>query len=628
MLLPDHPEKQNMATNQIRNEYHFAHNRALLAICVLVTGSLHVTHYMLSLPGAHELIERASLSFFELEQTVEDSIVSGGRLANPKNHELSGGLTSKFDSSSFSMDESSQSLAGVRSSLLELPGIIINALNTLQMEKQNVQRLKELQQLEREREKEREAERVRDRARSSGRPQSSTSPMIGNRESFVDKRKQSQSATILRVKDLSSTRRSSTSHRGQRLSPIEFSTQSLPRASPARAEKHSENVHLSHSHEREFSSPTYAVQTEKASLYLQNKTVDMLRVKSPPSSLQFKAAQSIQRDRVAPLHSQKSQDSIMNISLRAIDKHADQSILHVIEVPSERDADSQNEKQEALFLNPSLFQSTTYSSLPQSKGVDEQPEETVVIPLKSSMISPNAHGLSSYRDFFSVVPSSPHLPSRIKAEDAIIVGEDMTRIRNKFRALAQSAVDRTKNDGDGVMINGKSTVSIQERARKVYAPKRTHYPWEPAPKADTKKGSETDKTIEKESMAVEQLALLDELFDSVDNSSNDKQAKDSQSNYSSIEVEQDDDPTPAWQNSDQRYNPKQYGLKLDNVDFEEQNLFDNFKSIFDYAEVAPPNINNKNIDLDRDDDQSYNPASNNMVRFAREVQQSNDMILG
>ncbi len=174
------------------------------------------------------------------------------------------------------------------------------------------------------------------------------------------------------------------------------------------------------------------------------------------------------------------------------------------------------------------------------------------------------------------------------------------------------------------MYNGKSTVSIEERARKVYAPKRTHYPWEKPP--SPKDGSKT-ATAKHEEMAakesLEPLSFLDDLFDQ-GNSENISQSN-PPTMLTNPQLDGDDDKTPAWYQQN-NFEPHKYGIKLDTMEFEEQNLFDNFKSIFDYAQPLVPDHEKKSGSKLIGTDDLNQPGVNQ--KFVQEIQQTSDMLLG
>lgn len=180
------------------------------------------------------------------------------------------------------------------------------------------------------------------------------------------------------------------------------------------------------------------------------------------------------------------------------------------------------------------------------------------------------------------------------------------------------------------MVNGKSTVSILDRAKKVYSPKK-------ASRAanNNQLGNEESNVPSKSSL--EPLEFLDDLFEQPNISNEEEGASTksnlnangtSMSNHPLMTLDDENDKTPAWNhNHAVPYDPAAYGLKLDTTEFEEENLFDNFKSIFDYSQPIPPNYDNSNDD---DREPLYNSDSNNQgpqVRFVTEVEQTLDMLL-
>jgi hypothetical protein len=177
------------------------------------------------------------------------------------------------------------------------------------------------------------------------------------------------------------------------------------------------------------------------------------------------------------------------------------------------------------------------------------------------------------------------------------------------------------------MQNGKSTVSIEERARKVYAPKRTHYPWEkpPSPKDGSKSASaKQEEMAAKESL--EPLSFLDDLFDQ--GSGDDIRHSNPPTLMTNPGTDADEEKTPAWYQNQSHFDHQSYGIKLDTMEFEEQNLFDNFKSIFDYAEPIAPDNTKKSTSRMLGGDDANIPSSNSHLKFVQEVQQTNDILLG
>ena len=416
-------EEDKIMTSALKDEFHYAHNRSLLAVCILICGSNEVARYVYKLDGAHYLIVLAS-DCFNTNNKIKEPYSGakhqpgsgGGNIAKygggvPGNN----GSTDTFDN--------------------DLPGVIINALNILQMEKQNEQRLLGSKSRSSMTSGAVGTQLMENSgSRSLGRPKSiSSPPSLTDRESFHDSKPNSSSKT--------KHGRSSSVH-GKRLSPIiNFSAQSMPNSSPPRMEQRSEAVQLTNTMSLDFQSK-YVVETERRKLYIQNKVDDIMRSKSPVSPLQYHAAKTIQKTNSNPLHAQNSQDSLLLSSLEAIDKGAKESIL----------AKKEEEPLESLYIDPSLVFQSTVTATTYTTQHPERSNNTSIADgpiLKSSMISPNAHGLSAYRDFFSNIPSSPALPKRIEAKDAIIPGEDMNRIRNKFKLLAEAAVEKTKTSGDG-----------------------------------------------------------------------------------------------------------------------------------------------------------------------------------
>lgn len=414
-------QEEMIISQAVRDEYHYAHNRALVALSTLITGSNAVAKYVYKLPGAHQLLMLASNFYHDHDH----------------HHYPSGGSRGSHDE----LDN-------------DLPGVIINALNTLQMERQHETRLIQLQQQQQQQ----QAMLLNNNGggasesgsnKSLGRPKSSASPslMDNQQEAFDGPGNSSRSASAGKLSRAGGQRKPN-SRNGQRLEPLSVAHSTpLPMSSPPKSQKANQNIQLSNSMSTNFQG-NYNVETERYHLYNQNQADDMIRQRSPASPLQYKATRTIQKSTSAPLHAQASHDTLLLSSLEAIDANAKESIM---EKRDPRDPNYPTLAQTAALYQQSTV--STASSNPKKStssfgdniAPDGQPQEPQTSPLYG-------HGLSASRDFFAKVPHQPVLPTRIEAKDVIIEGEDLTRIRQKFKILAESAISQTKTGGKGKII--------------------------------------------------------------------------------------------------------------------------------------------------------------------------------
>ena len=219
-----------------------------------------------------------------------------------------------------------------------------------------------------------------------------------------------------------------------------------------------------------------------------------------------------------PIKYQPNSDILISNSLNSIDKHTNKPIVATPVIL--QDYKSYQELQsrgaadelqgEHSIIDAGFEYSTEVSheasySPSQQRAVDADRDESkfksrgsVVIvapatngtPAKPVSSTPGAH-----RDFFGQLPAIPRLPERIEPASVIDQHEDMRQIREKFAALAAEAIRQITDKGGytfffgleffrtqkiilffvctGYMRNGKGSVSIPERARRVYSPTKT-----------------------------------------------------------------------------------------------------------------------------------------------------------
>jgi hypothetical protein len=120
-------EVQWILTENAKSEFRYAHNRALLALASLIVASHEIVSYVVSLPGALEIIKLSCSIYTE----------DGSQLHPGSSHHSSN------DNGSVGSGKGNRRL---NSTHPNLPGIILTALNSLQMENHQQIRMKAQQQ--------------------------------------------------------------------------------------------------------------------------------------------------------------------------------------------------------------------------------------------------------------------------------------------------------------------------------------------------------------------------------------------------------------------------------------------------------------------------------------------------
>lgn len=187
-----------------------------------------------------------------------------------------------------------------------------------------------------------------------------------------------------------------------------------------------------------------------------------------------------------------------------------------------------------------------------------------------------------------------------------------------------------------VFDNGRNALSISERARRVYSPNRSS-------RSSADGALRTGSSAGLGRSGLQPLSFLDEddTFGS-DSKNNDQDllmnSSDSPAAIRKRSVgdsgqNNNDDPekTPAW-------NPRPeglayYGIRLDNVEFEEQDLFERFKPIFDFDDAGDEDAKKQTVAAGGGDQDFYdNQNAKGAFQVTRgkipgELDQTNDLLL-
>lgn len=382
------------STSQIREEYCYAHDSSLLAIALLIKGSQAVVEHVLTLPGAPDLLQ-----------------LSVSHYANRHNGEI---------------DE-----------------VILNAVNAIQMEKQRLVRMRARESML--------TVQTSSSSASGGLPRphpSAKSPVLPHM-----RRSQSQEAT------------KNTSQSNKPIRPVttipfsgDKATEDLAWAmatiqpSPPRLVSQSQALSLTNGLETNFRAE-YMEETEKGRLYLMKQADQVSKERGPPSDFTVQAAGQLRSTLQASIHHPPSIDNLLETSLRKIDANTEESILLQKKSSGQQDVPGYAEKL-GLFPPQSLstpgvpeVSFTSYYNNGSQSLQSRMPESNSASADAAGFLQ---HGLSASRDFFGHLPAKPFIPKRIEAKDCIHPTEDLDKIREKFRLIADNAVMKIKGEGDEI----------------------------------------------------------------------------------------------------------------------------------------------------------------------------------
>eukprot|EP01039_Chlorochromonas_danica_P003658 gene3658-4004_t len=531
------------STSQIREEYCYAHDSSLLAIALLIKGSQAVMEHVLTLPGASDLLQ-----------------LSVSHYAGRHNGEI---------------DE-----------------VILNAVNVIQMEKQRQVRM-------RARESMLTVQTSSSSSASGGLPRphpSAKSPVLPHM-----RRSRSQEATKYTSQSQKSLRPISTvPFSGDKATEDLAWAMSAIQPSPPRLVSQSQPLSLANGLEANFRAE-YVEETEKGRLYLMKQADQVSKERGPPSDFTVQAAGQLRSTLQASIHHPPSVDNLLETSLRKIDANTEESILLQKKSSGQQDVPAYAEK---LGLFPPQSLSTpgvpevsfaSYYNNGSQSSQSKMPESN-----SADAAGFLQHGLSASRDFFGHLPPKPFIPKRIEAKDCVHPTEDLDKIREKFRLIADNAVMKIK--GEGVLRNGKNTVSIEERARRVYSPQKHQLPSlggsqlmntlasnkanESKPPRTASGGIKPLQPIQSNTTGLFPLSLDDpDLHPSLIQTRGDSEVLSTTSSWQEGSTVETEEQTPAWNSISTHAEQGYFGFKLDAVDLEEEGnaLFDAFKPIFDYT---------------------------------------------
>jgi hypothetical protein len=444
---------QDVVHDNVKNEYRYAHNRALLAICSLLVSSHDIVSYVVGLQGAIEVI-KLSASIYAEDELHSRGLGSAGNM---------GSIDSFGGSSKPGSRRSNEAHPN-------LPTVISTALNSLILEKQHQNRLKAMMNHNSQ-----TSDKGFSSAGNSRRSSVSLSineagnPIPAPAGSPLPARKVSTSPG--KIKGPNQKLKPLSSQSNTRSAPALDFNNTMAKGSRPVTEHLTQSVPLSSQYEIPFDA-NYSKETEKYQLYIQNQNTAKAIEKGLASPLQFYAAKQITQQNRGPLQANvlSRPDAVLNNSLQVIDASIQDSLLQPVK-PVDRtpisslmfsqnlnqgSRGSSNNNENNLMQNSQFLPSNSISLLKTESNTlsnvnnNEQDEIGDRRLLKSAPVSPFNHGMSATRDFFGILPVKPDLPHRIEARDVIVPNEPISKIRKKFQILGENAVNQIKQSGKSI----------------------------------------------------------------------------------------------------------------------------------------------------------------------------------
>jgi len=382
--------------------------------------------------------------------------------------------------------------------------------------------------------------------------------------------------------------------------------------SPKREVQH-DTIQLGDRMKMKFTSE-YEVETEKGELHLIN-SYDKKYHPHQAGELKKESNREKRKAPHNPLAYNPDNDALIGSSLETMGTTTSRPITSQTPQRSTRTTPQQQQQQQQ---QQSLQEDSQVSVSQESDAESEVSYRRSLVKDDEELLS---RSFSAGTDFFGRLPAKPIIPLRIEPKDVIIEGEDMVRIREKFQKLADSAERSTgiKGLSEVEKIRKKFTDDI----KKVYGPKNFHFVSENHNKHAEKHGTSMkspgigsptrvgtsgtgiggdaplDPVMEDQyfaqfsdadGVALQDLPIQPNLrMEGMDFSMVDGEEFGGAGIPPPHQQQRSDgDSAPATIHGSTTTSdgPEVYGLRLENFDFDEQNLFEGFKPIFDYPPQA------------------------------------------
>ncbi|KAJ1410194.1 hypothetical protein B484DRAFT_455928 [Ochromonadaceae sp. CCMP2298] len=347
------------------------------------------------------------------------------------------------------------------------------------------------------------------------------------------------------------------------------------KGSAPRTEVLNESIQLMGQHKMKFQGE-YEVQTETGELYLLNSYDAQYKPESHSDlARQSQADKHFAKNK--PLNYNPSGDKMLEYSLDEIGTTTLRPLMSQSPSPPRRTVSEPYQTDQSGTLHS------------RSVTTDVSSEYT-----RQQEIAAN---VASSLSFFANLPSQPGIPTRIEAKDVIVEREDLTRIRMKFREWADD-VEKKAYGKKGLTAAEKTKTAISENLSSVYGPKKFMFVSENHEKHSARKPKKISGDGEGGEEGLD-ARMEQEMFGSFsDESGVPFQDRPFQPHMGgmgggmegmefSIVDPPMSGPDTLQAGSTASEGPEVYGLRLENFDFDEQNLFDGFKPLFDYPTREP-----------------------------------------
>lgn len=194
-------------------------------------------------------------------------------------------------------------------------------------------------------------------------------------------------------------------------------------------------------------------ENEKFSLFLQNQAQDIIQNSEKPSKYLQSSANTIQKTANLPLKSTANKledDSLLVNTFDVIDKNVQNQVIieqnGVTETGGASEiSNSKGENKYRVAIRPSLYDELEMDSSLSLTSISENGKN-----IKTNV--------SEYRDFFSKLSNPPKMPIRLEPKDIIVPNEDISKIRKKFKVLAEEALAQAAKEDVGLRHLSKKPI--------------------------------------------------------------------------------------------------------------------------------------------------------------------------
>lgn len=386
------------ASLRLKEEYKYAHRKAFIVICELISGSYHVASYAYKLPGAKDLITMTYNHIDESDSITRDLYT---KCMNSFMFVKQNGPNDEYNTQD--ANEHGRTFMELKNRINLNTPKTSNNLNQIIIP-------------------------WRTGSAPSNSPNRNTTPSISNR--------------------------SPTNKNDSKKIPRKYI------GTPSTTHKELQQITLVGGITMDFES-NYQVETEKGELYLINSYDTKYRSNSSDMRERSKTAEKeakrkpLSQPRYEDILMNESLEHIGFATNKPILAGLyDKPIIHI---PNHL-IDDNNRKEEGSIVD-TLYSNTNTQSESKSNHYQTQSLSPKHNPTHENDASidedDDYQPINTNKDFFGKLPPKPYVPLRIEAKDVIKVGEDLNVIRKKFQDIAQNAIKQSGHDG-------KNTIKINK----------------------------------------------------------------------------------------------------------------------------------------------------------------------